>query len=68
MHVPSKFHIRESGSNMDGVTLSNGTITANGTNSLTLTLSSSTVLQWPALRPPSWTSRRAPYQIRPATR
>ena len=35
MHVPSKFHIRESGSNMDGVTLSNGTITANGTNSLT---------------------------------
>ena len=41
MHVPSKFHIRESGSNMDGVTLSNGTITANGTNSLTLTLSSS---------------------------
>ena len=40
-HVPSKFHIRESGSNMDGVTLSNGTITANGTNSLTLTLSSS---------------------------
>ena len=40
-HVATKLHIRESGSNMGGVTLSNGTITANGTNSLTITLSNS---------------------------
>ena len=40
-HVATKLHIRESGSNMGGVTLSNGTITTNGTNSLTITLSNS---------------------------
>ena len=40
-HVPTKLHIRESGSNTGGVTLSNGTITTNGTNSLTITLSNS---------------------------
>ncbi len=37
-HVASKFHIRNAGSGSGGVTLSNGTITANGTNSLTFTL------------------------------
>ena len=40
-HVPTKLHVRESGSNTGGVTLSNGTITTNGTNSLTITLSNS---------------------------
>ena len=39
-HIPSKFHVRESGSDTGGVTLSNGTITANGTKSLTFTFSS----------------------------
>ena len=39
-HVASKFHIRESNTSSGGVTLSNGTITTNGTNSLTLTLDS----------------------------
>ena len=38
-HVATKFHIRESGQSSGGVTLSNGTITANGTSSLTITLS-----------------------------
>ena len=38
-HVATKFHIRESGQSSGGVTLSNGTITANGTSSLTVTLS-----------------------------
>ena len=39
-HVPSKFHVRESGNNAGGVTMSNGTITANGTNYLAFTLNS----------------------------
>ena len=40
-HVASKFHIRESGQNSGGVTLSDGTITSNGTNYLTFTLDAS---------------------------
>ena len=40
LHVATKLHVRESGSNSGGVTLSNGTITTNGTNSLTITMSS----------------------------
>ena len=40
-HVATKFHIRESGQSSGGVTLSNGTITTNGTSSVTFTLSNS---------------------------
>ena len=37
-HDASKFHIRNAGQSTGGVTLSNGTITTNGTDSLTFTL------------------------------
>ncbi len=39
-HVASKFHIRNLTQSSGGITLSNGTITSNGTTSLTLTLNS----------------------------